>query len=117
MVLVGKKWERVNSAPKLSVSLEARAQVSLGQSHEALDATRHISDLHLVSNITPPWRGAAQWTNVGPNPDFQRRYIAPNSPMESQPAVLKTWPPSKRPPLMVVWTGLSIPIQRRLKNA
>jgi hypothetical protein len=49
-----------NSAPKLNVSLEAVRRPSLDQSHEAPFRARHILAFLLLSNITPPWRGAAK---------------------------------------------------------
>jgi len=49
-----------NSAPKLSVSLEAVRRPSLNQSHEAPFPARQILAFLLFSNITPPWRSAAR---------------------------------------------------------
>ena len=58
---------KANSAPRLGVSLGARAWPRIANLSRLLDASPHILVLYLFSNITPPWRGAARWANLGPS--------------------------------------------------
>ena len=98
---------KANSAPRLGVSLGARARPRIANLSRLLDASPHILVLYLFSNITPP--GEVQhdgqiWLQARFPTSLYHTALAP----DSQPAVSKTRPRSKRPLLLVVWTGLSI---------
>jgi hypothetical protein len=58
---------KANSAPRLGVSLGARARPRIANLSRLLDARPHILVLYLFSNITPSWRGAARWANLAPS--------------------------------------------------
>jgi hypothetical protein len=105
-----------NSAPKLGVSLGARAWPRIGNLSRLLDARRHILVLYLFPNITPPWRGAARWANLASS-QISNIAISQRTRPHSQPAVSKARPRSTRPLFLVVWTGPSIPRQRRFTDA
>jgi len=81
-------------------------------------STRARTSLFFISFPTSPLHGEVQhdgqtWVQARFPTSLYHTALAP----DSQPAVSKTRPRSKRPLLLVVWTGLSIPRQRRLTDA